>query len=209
MYHHYNWKPLIRTTLNLIKTLVFTPATPNPVTPPPVTRSPDWELFEAEQLARDKFIAPEVRKEVQKQMRSHSRPAEQIRPLEHLPRVKRVKESVFGSSAGASSSRTTLELPARAAVQQLFPSFATEEDRDNHLLATDPEHEGNVAFYPYRDDSPLQNRRQCCVSVGQDDIVSLTVVKSPLYMAICHVPYDPFLDLSAHRPSLYLVSVLR
>jgi hypothetical protein len=147
---------------NLIKTLVFAPATPNPVTPPPVTRSPDWELFEAEQLARDKFIALEVRKEVQKQTRLHCRPAKQLRPLEHLPRVKRVKESAFGSSARASSSRTTLELPARAAVQQLFPSFATEEDRDNHLLATDPEHEGNVAFYPYRDDSPLQNRRQCC-----------------------------------------------
>jgi hypothetical protein len=65
---------------------------------------------------------------VQKQMRSHSRPAEQIRPLEHLPRGKRVKESAFGSSAGASLSKTTLELPARAKVQQLFPSFATEED---------------------------------------------------------------------------------
>jgi hypothetical protein len=195
--------------LNLIKTLVFTPATPNPVTPPPVTRSLDWELFEAEQLACNKFIALEVRKEVQKQMRSHSRPAKQIWPLEHLPRVKRVKELAFSSFTGASSSKTTLELPARAAVHQLFPSFATEEDRDDHLLATDPEHEGNVAFYPYRDDSPLQNRQQCCVSVGQDDIVSLTVVKSPLYMAICHVPYDPFLDLSARRPSLFLVSVLR
>lgn len=113
---------------NLIKTLVFTPATPNPVTPPPAAWSPDWELFEAEQLARDKFIALKVRKEVQKQMRSHSRPAEQIRPLEHLPRGKRVKESAFGSSAGASLSKTTLELPARAKVQQLFPSFATEED---------------------------------------------------------------------------------
>lgn len=169
---------------NLIKTLVFTPSTPNPVTPPPVARSPDWELFEAEQLARDKFIALEVRKEVQKQMRSHSRPAKQIWPLEHLPRVKRVKEPAFGSSAGASSPRTTLELPARAAVQQLFPSFATEEDIDDHLLATDPEHEGNVAFYPYGDDSPLQNRRQRHVSIrpSWDDIVSLIIVKSPLYM---------------------------
>ena len=120
--------------LNYLKALVSTPATPTPATP-----SPEWELIEAEQLARNKFIALEVRKEVQKQLRVHSRPAEQIRPLEHLPRVKRIKESAFGSSAGASlSSKTTLELPAREAVHQLFPSLAIDEDREDYLLGPTP-----------------------------------------------------------------------
>jgi hypothetical protein len=63
---------------------------PNPAKRPKA--SPQWELLKAEQLAHNKFIAFKVRKEVQRQLQAHSRPAlEHVHPLEHLPWVNRIK----------------------------------------------------------------------------------------------------------------------
>ena len=80
---------------------------PNPAKRPEA--SPKWELLKAEQLAHNKFIAFKVRKEVQRQLQAHSRPAlEQIHPLEHFPWVNRIKALAIHLTSRALSSKSTL-----------------------------------------------------------------------------------------------------
>jgi hypothetical protein len=79
---------------------------PNPAKRPKA--SPQWELLKAEQLAHNQFIAFKVRKEVQRQLQAHSRPAlEHVHPLEHLPWVNRIKALAIHLTSWALLSKST------------------------------------------------------------------------------------------------------